>query len=66
MKLSDFYSRSIKDAMEAMKMVNLKINADICGNVRSICVKFSNESEEENKNNERNGEQHEKSEKQAD
>lgn len=45
MKLNEFYARPIKDIMETMEMVDLKIHTDNAGNVHSIEVKFSNDSE---------------------
>ena len=46
MKLTEFYSKPIKDVMETMEMVDLKVHTDNAGNVHSIEVKFSNDSEE--------------------
>lgn len=46
MKLTEFYSKPIKDVMETMEMVDLKVHTDNVGNVRSIEVKFFNKSEE--------------------
>lgn len=46
MKLTEFYSKPIKDVIETMEMVDLKVHTDNAGNVRSIEVKFSNDSEE--------------------
>lgn len=46
MKLTEFYSKPIKDVMETMEMVDLKVHTDNAGNVHSIEVKFFNKSEE--------------------
>ena len=46
MKLTEFYSKPIKDVMETMEMVDLKVHTDNAGNVHSIEGKFSNDSEE--------------------
>lgn len=46
MKLTEFYSKPIKDTMETMEMVDLKVHTDDEGNVHSIEVRFSNGIEE--------------------
>ena len=35
MKLTEFYSKPIKDVMETMEMVDLKVHTDNAGNVHT-------------------------------
>lgn len=46
MKLNELYAKPIKEVMDEMEMVDLKVHTDDAGNVHSIEVKFSNYSKE--------------------
>lgn len=46
MKLNELYAKPIKEVIDEMDMVDLKVHTDNAGNVHSIEVKFSNGSEE--------------------
>lgn len=46
MKLNEFYEKPIKEVVDGMEMVDLKVHTDDAGNVHSVEVKFSNDSKE--------------------
>ncbi len=45
MKLNELYAKPIKEVVDGMEMVDLKVHTDDAGNVRSVEVKFANDSE---------------------
>lgn len=46
MKLNELYAKPIKEVVDGMEMVDLKVHTDDAGNVHSVEVKFSNDSKE--------------------
>lgn len=46
MKLNELYTKPIKEVVDGMEMVDLKVHTDDAGNVHSVEVKFSNDSKE--------------------
>ncbi len=56
MKLNELYAKPIKEVVDGMEMVDLKVHTDDAGNVRSVEVKFSNDSKEINEQEGNRGE----------
>lgn len=46
MKLNELYAKPIKEVVAEMEMVDMKVHTDEAGNVRTIEIKYSGESEE--------------------
>lgn len=43
MKLNEVYNRPLKEVLENMTMVDMKVHTDDCGEVRAVELKYASE-----------------------
>ncbi len=51
MKLAELYSKPIKEAMEEMTLVDMKVHTDGAGNVKAVELKYADSREETEETN---------------